>query len=283
LGIFTRIEVEEVNSLIADTNINIETLKETVNGITDSTFICIDKENRRYILKIYESSTIDEVKSEIDILENLEELKVPHVLSSQIKIFKDKPAVLYSFIEGKIPKKINKNQIVQISTFISSLHTSVLKPTVKNIYSKEHFVKLLNSLTSSKKEFEKRYEIIKDIDLSSNSFIHGDLFPDNVKFIDEKLNGVYDFGQSCYGNSKFDLSVLVVSWCFENYDFNNEFYQIVLNEYNKQMKSNISCESLKPYLLYSCLYYALQRLIRVNNIRDYKEYLKKFDILEKYL
>ncbi len=283
MGYITKIEVDEVNLLIANTNIRIESLQDTPYGITDSTFICIDEENRRYILKIYEGSTVDEVRSEIDILENLEELKVPHVLSSEIMFFKDKPTVLYSFIEGKIPKRINKNQIEQISSFISSLHKSDLKPTVKNIYSKEYFLKLLYSLTSQKEEFEKRYEIIKDIDLSSNSFIHGDLFPDNAKFIDEKLNGVYDFGQSCYGNQKFDLSVLVVSWCFENYDFNYEFYQIVLNEYNKQMKSNISCKSLKPYLLYSCLYYALQRLTRINNIKDYKEYLVKYDILEKSL
>lgn len=280
MGYFTKIEVEEVNFLIANTNIKIESLQDTPYGITDSTFICIDNENRRYILKIYESSTVEEVQSEIDILKNLKELNVPHVLSSKIMFFKDKPAVLYSFIEGKIPKKINKKQIEQISSFISFLHKSKIKPTVQNIYSKEYFFKLLNSLTSQKEEFEKRYEIIKDIDLSSNSFIHGDLFPDNAKFIDEKLNGVYDFGQSCYGNSKFDLSVLVVSWCFENYDFNHEFYKIVLNEYNKQMKSNISFNSLKPYLLYSCLYYALQRLSRVNSLKDYKEYLKKFDILE---
>lgn len=280
MGIFTQIEVEEVNSLIAHTNISIESLEETSNGITDSTYICIDKEKKRYILKIYESSTKDEVSSEIEILKNLENLQVPKVLSSMIMVFKDKPAVLYSFIEGSIPKKINKEQLIQISSFIASLHKSTINSTAKKIYSKEYFVKLLSVLTKSKEEFLKRYEIIKDIDLSSNSFIHGDLFPDNAKFINDKLNGVYDFGQSCYGNNKFDLSVLIISWCFDDYEFNHKFYNLVLNKYNDCTNSNITTKSIKQYLLYACLYYSIQRLTRVNSIKDYKEYLDKFDILE---
>ncbi|MCP4969608.1 MAG: phosphotransferase [Arcobacter sp.] len=198
-------------------------------------------------------------------------------------LFKNKYALLFSFIEGEIPKVVNKKQIEEISCFIASLHKLNLKPKVKNIYSKEYFLLLLSTLTDNKKEFEKRFNIIKDIDLSSNCFIHGDLFPDNSKFIDNKLNGVYDFGQSCYGNNKFDLSVLIVSWCFEDYKFNIEFFNLILKKYNLYTNNNIVIKNLKPYLLYSCLYYSIQRLTRKNNIKDYNEYLRKFDILKKLL
>ncbi len=76
-----------------------------------------------------------------------------------------------------------------------------------------------------KKEFIIKYEKIKDIDLPNDVLIHGDLFPDNAKFIDNKLQGVYDFSQSCVGNRYFDLSVLIISWCFKEDDFNMNFFK----------------------------------------------------------
>ena len=283
MGHITKINVDEVNSLIFSSDIKIELLKDTKNGITDSTFICFDEEKRKYILKIYENSTFDEVEDEISILKNLNTPLVPIILSPEIMVYKGKPCVLFSYIQGKIPKRITKKQISEISCFIAFMHKSKIKPKTKNIYSKEYFLSMMNKLTSNKNEFEERYKLINEIDLSSNSFIHGDLFPDNSKFIDDKLSGVYDFGQSCYGNSKFDLSVLVVSWCFDNYDFNHEFYETILNKYNLSMNENITIKNLKPYLLYSCLYYSLQRLTRINNLKDHNEYILKFDIINEFL
>ena len=141
---------------------------------------------------------------------------------------------------------------------------------------------MLNSLGDSKIKqlISKKFFKIKDIDLKPNSLIHGDLFPDNVKFIDKKLSGVYDFTQSCFGNIKFDIAVVVISWCFDKLNFNYRFYEIVLNTYNRYSKVKIKKEGFKKYLLYACLYYSLQRLYK-NTKKDYKEYLKKFEIIDK--
>lgn len=283
MGCITKIEVDEINSLISSTDIKIEFLEETINGITDSTFICLDKEKRKYIFKIYEESTFDEVSCEIAILKSLNSSYVPISLSSQIMSYKDKSCVLFTYIKGEIPSCISKKQIEQISSFIAFLHKQKIKPKNKNIYTKEFFLSMMEKAKLNKNEFEKRYRLIEEIDLSSNSLIHGDLFPDNAKFINNKLSGVYDFGQSCYGNSKFDLSVLVISWCFQNNSFNNEFYKLILDTYNLSMNEKITIKSLKPYLLYSCLYYSLQRLTRINNLKNYKEYIEKFDILNELL
>jgi homoserine kinase type II len=283
LGSLTKIEISEVNNLLAPLKIKVETLKDTANGITDSTFICIDKENRKYILKIYENSTVDEVKFEIEILQSLKNLKVPTVLCENIMIFKNKPVVLFSFIKGEIPKKIDINQIDKICEFIASLHNSDLKPKAKNIYSKELFLDMMSTLNVKINEYQSRFEFIKNINLSSNSLIHGDLFPDNVKFIDKNLSGVYDFAQSCYGNAYFDLAVLIVSWCFEDFEFNFVLFSQVLKTYSNRVNKGILKEEIKEYLLYACLYYSLQRFTRVNNLKDHTEYLKKFDILREIL
>ena len=214
MGSLTKINLCDANLLIAQTNVSFELLFETKNGITDSTYIGIDKQQTKYILKIYEHSTTKEVQSELNTLKNLQ-TKVPSVLSKEIFYYENKPAVLFSFIHGKIAQDINKKQILEITNFLSDIHQSNIKPKVKNIYSKKCFEDMLGNTVNTTDMFKSRYEFIKEIDLTEDSFIHGDLFPDNAKFINNKLSGVYDFGQSCFGNALFDLSVMIISWCFK--------------------------------------------------------------------
>lgn len=280
MGVLTKLSLEEINELIKETNIEFISLQETANGITDSTYIGTVKDETRYIFKVFESSTKEHIKNEIAILKALDNLDVPHPISKDIVMYENKPTALFSFIKGKIPKNISIRQIEEISKFLKDLHSvDTFKPSNENIYDKKHIQKMMDKVELSNSEFKSRFEFIKDIDLQNNALIHGDLFPDNAKFLDEKLSGTYDFAQSCYGNAYFDFSVMIVSWCFKDYEFRLDFLQKAIDTYDKKL----TIKDIKPYILYAALYYALQRYTRVNKAKDYKEMLKKFDILEKLL
>lgn len=290
MGVITKLNLEQLNNLVQSLGIKFVSFIETKNGITDTTYICTDENFRRYVLKIYESSSKEEVQHEIDILNGLKNLTVPKVISKNIEYYDSKPYVIYSCIEGKIPKYIDLKRVEEISHFLSSLHKVDYKPDNKNIYTKDHLKSMLKKVLDDKNidknvkdSFLEKYKIVENIELPNNAFIHGDLFLDNAKFIDDKLCGVYDFSQSCYGNRYFDLAVMVLSWCFDGYSFNKEFLIKILEVYNKDSNSNISEEFLKEYLLYGCLYYALQRITRVNRLKDYNEFLKRFEIIEKLM
>ena len=288
MGVITKLTCNEINRLIDDTKIEFISIKETKNGITDSTYIGRDKNHKQYIFKVFETSTLKELKNEIHILNTLEHLKVPRVLSSKINLYKNKPTALFSFLEGKISKEITLKQIEDITLFLTNIHKiKDIKTTNENIYSKKNIETLLNTVlvdktitNEIKNEFESRYSLIKDISLDNTSLIHGDLFPDNAKFKDESLSGVYGFGQSCFGNSYFDLAVLIISWCFKGYELNEIFFNKILDSYNKKMHLSIEKSFIKQYLLYASLFYSLQRFTRVNNLKDYKEFLEKFDLIE---
>ena len=283
MGCLTHIDLAQANKLIAHTSIILTNLLETSNGITDSTYIGTDKTQQRYILKIYEQCSVSEVQNEIDILNHLKSIGVPRVLSEYITLYKHKPVVLYSFIEGKIPKTISKIHLECIASFLSQIHSTHYKSDAKNIYNKSYLETMLNQTNQNRTEFNKLYSQIKDIELYDDALIHGDLFPDNAKFMNGHLSGVYDFGQSCYGNHLFDMAVVIVSWCFEGFEFNTSFAKHFLRQYNTHRQTHYTLETIKPYLLYASLYYALQRYTRVNNVKDYKEYLKKFAILQKVI
>lgn len=290
MGVITRLSIDEINELIKDTNVSFESLKETKNGITDSTYIGTTRDSKKYIFKIFESSSKENIENKINILNALKKLKVPKVISQEIVLYENKPTILFSFIEGKIPKEITLKEVEEITLFLCQLHNvKNINVTNQNIYSKNYFEKMLEKVNDKhlKLELENRYKLIKNIQLKNNSLIHGDLFPDNAKFIDGELSGVYDFAQACFGNSYFDLAVVIISWCFEEYTFNESYFEKILKVYSKNSTNskafNISKDEIKEYLLFACLYYTVQRITRKNKMKEYKEYQIKFDILEKLL
>jgi len=284
LGVLTKLTLKEINCLIKDTRVSFNAIKETSTGISDTTYIGTSK-SKKYVFKLYEDSSVKDIENQIKILKAIKSLNVPNVLSKKINLYNNRPITLFSYIEGDVIKSITKNHLKQITLFLVSLHSiKEIEVSKNDVYSKQNFEKMLYSLSDSKirEEIKQKYQKVKDIDLKANALIHGDLFPDNVKFIDKKLSGVYDFTQSCFGNINFDIAVVVISWCFKDYRFNKSFYELILNTYNKYSKLQIKKESFKEYLLYACLYYSLQRVYK-NTKKDYTEYLKKFQIIDEMI
>lgn len=280
MGVLTKLSLKQINELTKIDNIEFSCLKETLNGISDTTYELKTKENKKYIFKLFENLDCKEFEEQVFILKHLRTLEVPKVVLNSRLFYKSKPACIFSFIEGEIAKTIEITHIEQIVSFLLKLHNIKIKPKTKNIYTKEYFLKMLNLVDKSlKEEFEKRYKVLKDIDLKPNGLIHGDLFPDNSKFKAEQLSGVYDFTQSCYGNIYFDLAVVIVSWCFKKFKFDFKLFYKALQTYS--VKQKLTKKEIKSYLLFASLYYSLQRAVKNNG--DYKEYLIKFDILEKII
>ena len=80
-------------------------------------------------------------------------------------------------------------------------------------------------------------------------FIHGDLFPDNVFFINDKITGVIDFYFSCTDILTYDLAIAINAWCFDKqYNFQDKKYQALLKGYNSKRKLSKDEEFFLPLL-----------------------------------
>ena len=80
-------------------------------------------------------------------------------------------------------------------------------------------------------------------------FIHGDFFPDNVFFINDKITGVIDFYFSCTDILAYDLAIAINAWCFDKqYNFQDKKYQALLKGYNSKRKLSKDEEFFLPLL-----------------------------------
>ena len=294
MGIRTKITIYEANALLKNLGITLKTLKPTVDGISDSVYKCSDNFKKEYILKIYESASVEDVRIECDILETLSSLPIPKCITKKEDIlkFQGKPAALFSCIKGSSPKNITIEHSKQIGEFLGKFH--FLSKNIAPIYPKRDLKNEIENILDKIevscdidrgliKEFKSRYKIVKEVDLSANCLIHGDLFLDNANFIEDKLSGVFDFIECRYANAFFDLSVALNSWCFDNeYKILPDFLDALLDGYNRYSFVKADYKSIKTYMLFASLYYALKRFhtqyIEKRDIKkDYKEFIKKYD------
>lgn len=240
-------------------------LVQTTDGVSDSVYLLEEK----FVLKIFESPSLEIIENEKKLLKMTSTLKVPEIVDSFY--IREKPAVIYTQIAGKSVDKPQIDQIRQIGSFLKEFHslTKTLKSSNPILFSKNRLETLI--MDSGNDELLKHFKSI-NIELKEDGIIHGDLFCDNAKFQNGLLSGVYDFSEACNGDFIFDLGVTAVSWCFEGHSLHKEKLEALRSSYSLDLEY----DRFKEYIKYALLYYATTRYI---NNRDYKELLMKLENL----
>ncbi len=299
MGIKVKLSKRQINNIIKDYNIVFENIFETKDGISDTTYVGIDKYNTKYIFKLYEKSSKCEVQNEIVLLNALSCLPLakPYTNYNNIKMHNSKVFALYSYIKGSSPILIESSHIVQIAKFISIFHqkskniilsnktihiSQVLKTYLKNII---HHKDISEKLKCDLLDYNLK---VHNIYFENNCIIHGDLFPDNTKFNKDILTGVFDLSQACKSNRYFDIAIIINSWCFKNEILDFKLVQKLLDVYNTYSNLSITIDFLRKYILYAAFFYALKRLSNSlkyvdfdQNTYENTEYLIKFRHIEE--
>jgi len=238
----------------------------TTHGVMASVYLLDDK----YVLKLFElNRPFITIESEIRLLNSLKELCIPQIIDNfQIN---NHQVVIYTQIKGKIISNPISKDIEQIALFLKKFHNQSKNIKLKNerLFERDRLKSLIN-LTKNRtllNHFEKI-----SLQPNHNGIIHGDLFIDNCKFLNNKLSGVFDFSDACCGDFHFDLAVVVVGWCFDKDILNRQKVDILLTSY----QSDIEYQLFEEYIKYALLYYATTRFI---SNRDGDELLRRLEYL----
>jgi homoserine kinase type II len=254
MGVKTKISKKDLAGIF-----DVKTLFETKNGVSDSVYIV----NNKYVLKIFEKGSQNNIKEELRLYKKMKHLKVAKIIKNGLRI-KGKDALVYKKCDGKSLQKVKIKQIKQIGKFLKEFHKITKGKTSKNknLFSKVIVKDMVKQ--SKNKRFQKIYRSLK-IELKNDGIIHGDIFKDNVLFQKGKLSCIIDFCEACNGDFYFDLAVIGLDWCR-----NDKEYKILLKSYG----ADITLKKFKSYIKYAGLYYALMRYF---DKRDYKELLKRIE------
>lgn len=256
LGIKTKLTKKDIKPYF-----KVKKLQKTNDGVSDTVYILDDK----YVLKLFENSTLANIKEEQKLLTLCKDLKVSKLIQTPIKI-KGRYALIYKRSKGKSLEKINSKHIKQIGKFLKRFHQRTQNKTSanKNIFSKKHLKKLI--LKTKNVKLLKIYNSLH-IKLNDDGIIHGDLFSDNSLFYHNKISAIIDFSEACNGDFHFDLAVVAIDWCKSDKEV-----KVLLRSYH----SKIGLKKFKTYMKYALLYYATTRYL---DNRDYNSLLKRINKL----
>ncbi|HET9915567.1 MAG TPA: homoserine kinase, partial [Candidatus Binatia bacterium] len=116
--------------------------------------------------------------------------------------------------------------------------------------------------------------------------IHGDLFPDNVKFKGNRLTGVMDFEASCRGKLIYDLATAVNALCFVDGRYQIDRFEALIAGYESLRPLSLpEWDSFPNELRFSALRFTVTRIKDFflkkmdENQRVYKDYKEFYDRL----
>ena len=239
MAVYTKLNEIDILSIISDYPLgNLIQFKGIEEGIENTNYFIKTKKGK-FILTIFENR-VD--KKEIPFFINLmnflnkNDFISPKPLENNkgeiLNKFKTKEYIIVNFLEGKSRINIKPNDCYLIGNLIGDLQSKSRNCNLnrKNSLSLEDCNKIFKSCKNSIPESEVNGLSIGLYDLIESSLkdckekwpthlpkgiIHGDLFPDNVFFLNNKVSGVIDFYFSCVDIKIYEIAIVINAWCFD--------------------------------------------------------------------
>ena len=320
MAVYTKINKRDLSTINKQYNTKkFISFKGIKKGIENTNYLLKSK-NEKYILTIFEKRVSKkEIPFFMKLMDQLSNSKIncPKPLRNFKENYlfglKNKTACIVSFLKGKDKKTLNLKNCYDVGKVIAEMHSSTKKIKLyrKNSMGVQSLNPLINSIKFKSKKFINIEKFLntnfKDIKKKwpkklPSGIIHGDLFIDNIFFINNKLSGIIDFYFAANDYYMYEIAICVNALCFDKdknkFILNKKKVKNLIKGYEsikkisiKEKNSlNILCRgaALRYFLtrLYDYTntpktalikikdpreYY--QKLITHNNLRNYKNYL----------
>ena len=239
MAVYTTLSKEDIILILSDYPIgNLVEFQGIQEGIENTNYFIKTKKGK-FILTIFENRVdLQDIPFFINLMKFLNQNNFisPNPVENKnreiLNNFKTKKYIIVNFLEGKPRVKICLNDCYLIGNLIGNLqHKSrnfglIRKNSLSLESCNKIFKKCKNSIS------EKEINILSDglCDLIEYSLdncikkwpyhlpkgiIHGDLFPDNVFFLNNEVSGVIDFYFSCVDIKIYEIAIVINAWCFE--------------------------------------------------------------------
>jgi homoserine kinase type II len=304
MAVYTDVTAEELAEFLKSYDIGeLLSYKGIAEGVENSNFL-LHTTKAAYILTLYEKRVVvDDLPYFLSLMAHLAErgVRCPQPARNRNgEVYSElagRPAAVINFLEGMWPRRPNAAHCAGVGDALAKMHLAGHDFPLfrKNPLSVAGWRPLFDRAADRADSVQAglRDFIARELDhLEAHwpsdlplGVIHGDLFPDNVFFLRDKLSGLIDFPFSCNDILAFDVAICLNAWCFEpDHSFNVTKARALLNAYGRARQLSEAEQNALPLLARgAALRFLLTRLVDFLNVppgalvkpKDPLEYVRK--------
>lgn len=242
----------QIERILADYNLGeIICINDQSHGYANQNF-SVECCRKKVFVRFCIQQSLEDIEQEILLMSVLKENCYPTAYplareDGEYLSFSNKvPVVVYEFLNGDLPD-LNIGVTSEIALAVAKLSMIDYPATLKKknaisvedsreILSSEAFIS--SSYTDVTSNFKQLFEELEDkllIELPTG-IIHGDVFPDNTLFKDNKLVGLVDFEEFAIDHLLFDVGMTVNGFCFDGINMHMNLLEVFIGKYNSVRK-----------------------------------------------
>lgn len=280
------------------------------NGSVNTHYF-LETKRGRFFVKIEEVKSEVEVKQELDLLFYLKKQGCPCVQPIKSKKgkyyleFHGKYLIVSRYLDGVelSLEALKPNHLEVLGHTLANLHL-IGRGYKKGIDNRFGFTKIVTIYKEVRRRLPSHLKnIVRVLDdevsylenyLDNNlpkGIIHGDLFPDNVKFKGSRLVGIVDFEAACRGKFIYDLATAVNALCYLDGRYRIDRFEALISGYESLRPLSLpEWDSFPNELRFSALRFTVTRikdfyLRKVEEsqrvYKDFKEFFDRLLILRR--
>ena len=285
MAVYTSINSNDLNDWIEKFNFkDLVNFKGISSGVTNSNYL-IQMAHSNYILTIFEHNNIEELPFYIDLMTYLakENFLCPRPIENKngqaLGLLKEKPALMVSFLDGKEKAIRSPKSCYLVGQYLAKLHLTAnnfpqLNKNTRGLdWVSDMYLNLKKYLSLEDQgilELEINYHKEMDKVELPEGIIHGDLFKDNVLFLNDKVSGFIDFYYACNEKFIYDIAIAINDWCIDqDGQINKSMFLEFIKGYRSERKlTDNEQEYLNVALRLAALRFWLSRLEDFYNAKE---------------
>ncbi|MEQ1530553.1 MAG: homoserine kinase [Methylococcales bacterium] len=248
MSVYTSLSFSQIQVFLSDYELGkLITFAGIQDGIANSNY-ALSTSQGEFILTVFETLTEQQVTRYIQLLEQLSRKHTiypnpqPDRSAQRVKQCQQKPAVICARLPGTAITCPTIQQCAEIGEQLAKLHQATLTtafqdPTDHNLPGlRRLFAKITALLSNDDRALindELAFHAKHDHEQLPSGFIHGDLFKDNVLFVDGQISGIIDFYSACHDSLLRDIAITVNDWCAEQGVINQQKMHALLAGYER--------------------------------------------------
>jgi homoserine kinase type II len=237
-----------------------------MDGGNENTNYCLETNSGKYVLTLCDQKSLKHTTNLASLLVYLTDhgIRTSRVVvppKGPIVILHDqKPVMLKRYVDGNITANLTGNLLVQLGQEMARLHEipapSYLPKSFP--YGRSYFPEVIDSnldhpyidwLSEKNSYLQKR--IPQNLPMT---FIHGDVFFDNLIVQGDQLMAIIDFEEACHYYRSFDLGMVIVGTCRDRQGISLEKAGQFIRGYQKETTvQSVERDTLKAFAVYAAV------------------------------